>query len=42
METHNRLMLLNGVDEIADTLQFEEDIREYERRRSPWLPVTHG
>lgn len=42
METHNRLMLVNGVDEIADTLQFEADIREYERRRSPWLPVTHG
>ncbi len=35
-----RHRLLNGLDDIALTLQAESDISAFEARRSTWLPVT--
>ncbi|MFC5719737.1 3-isopropylmalate dehydratase small subunit [Streptomyces gamaensis] len=40
VEEGARLRLLNGLDLIGDTLQYEEEIAAYERTRRPMLSVT--
>lgn len=37
-----RHKLLNGLDDIALTLQHADAIESFERHRAPWLPVTTG
>ena len=40
VDDYTRWRLLNGLDDIGLTLQNAAQIAAYERRRSPWLPVT--
>lgn len=42
MEPRSRWSMLNGVDEIGQTLTMEGALRAYEQRRRPWLPRTGG
>jgi 3-isopropylmalate/(R)-2-methylmalate dehydratase small subunit len=40
VDDYTRWRLLNGLDDIALTLQRADDITGYEARRSSWLPTT--
>jgi len=42
VDSFRRHCLLHGLDNIGLSLQHEPEIAEYERRRSPHLPVTVG
>jgi 3-isopropylmalate/(R)-2-methylmalate dehydratase small subunit len=41
LDDHAQHRLVNGLDEIALTLQHETDIAAYEARRPAWLPRVH-
>lgn len=38
IDSHTRHRLLNGLDDIGITLQFEDDIRRFEANRPAWKP----
>ncbi len=40
IDENARTRLLQGLDPISETLQFESDLRDYESRRPGWLPTT--
>ena len=40
IDQNARTRLLQGLDPISETLQFESDLRDYESRRPGWLPTT--
>jgi 3-isopropylmalate/(R)-2-methylmalate dehydratase small subunit len=40
IDENARKRLLQGLDPISETLQFESDLRDYEARRPGWLPTT--
>jgi 3-isopropylmalate/(R)-2-methylmalate dehydratase small subunit len=40
LDGHTRRRLLAGLDDIALTLQHDEDIATFEQRRPGWLPAT--
>ncbi|MFH8386853.1 3-isopropylmalate dehydratase small subunit [Kitasatospora sp. NPDC018058] len=40
IEEHLRQRLLLGLDEIGNTLRWEEEIASYEQRRPGWMPRT--
>lgn len=40
IDENARTRLLQGLDPIGETLQFESDLRNYESRRPGWLPTT--
>ena len=40
LDEHTRARLLAGLDDIALTLQHDQDIAAFERRRAAWLPTT--
>jgi 3-isopropylmalate/(R)-2-methylmalate dehydratase small subunit len=42
VDPFRRHCLLHGLDDIGLTLQHEDAIAAYERRRWPWLPVAAG
>jgi len=40
IDDYTRWRLMNGLDDIALTLERADDITEYESSRSSWLPIT--
>lgn len=42
MDDYTQYQLVNGLDEVGLTLRHGDDITEFERHRSSWLPVTIG
>jgi len=40
LDDYTQWRLLEGLDDIGLSLQHDEQIGEYERRRNPWLPAT--
>ena len=40
IDDNSRTRLLQGLDPISETLQFESDLKDYEARRPGWLPTT--
>ncbi|MEX0795071.1 MAG: 3-isopropylmalate dehydratase small subunit [Acidimicrobiia bacterium] len=40
IDENARKRLLQGLDPISETLQYESDLRDYEARRPGWLPTT--
>jgi 3-isopropylmalate/(R)-2-methylmalate dehydratase small subunit len=42
IDEHTKRMLLDGLDDIALTLQQSADITRFEERRAVWLPITQS
>ena len=42
IDEHTRRMLLDGLDDIALTLQHDADITRFEEQRAAWLPITQS
>jgi 3-isopropylmalate/(R)-2-methylmalate dehydratase small subunit len=40
IDDNARTRLLQGLDPISETLQFESDLEAFESRRPRWLPTT--
>ena len=40
LDDYARHRLLEGLDDIAMTLQHTDDVEAYERSRKPWLPAA--
>ncbi|MEX1091923.1 MAG: 3-isopropylmalate dehydratase small subunit [Acidimicrobiia bacterium] len=40
IDENARKRLLQGLDPISETLQYESDLQDYEARRPGWLPTT--
>jgi 3-isopropylmalate/(R)-2-methylmalate dehydratase small subunit len=40
IDPFTRLRLLEGLDDVALTLRFEDEITRYESTRAPWLPAA--
>ena len=42
LDDYARHRLLEGLDDIALTLQHTDEVAAYEEHRKPWLPALHG